>query len=211
MSVIDKLNPNRFPDISGKMVAVVSCILRQDWAVPQIKSLWFSPDGTAWAMNEGDERYGHYVGNAIEVEREWKALLADADLTPEERKEAERLYEEVITDLRSESMSQDFYKTVIDYQQCGDFTTSLQQFTLDIIDIVKEIVASGGDTPDVAKHPVCRVWVEHLAQLAGLGGCKETQAVQEALEACKGRAAAAARSFHDWRDHWDSCDEEDEQ
>lgn len=211
-TLIEKLNPNRFPDMSGQMVAIVGCVLGQDWAVPQIKSLWITPDSSVWAMNDGDERYCHFVGKAIDVEGQWKALLADAGLTAEEREEVEQLYRAVVTDFQLENIPRTFYRTVLEYQQhCGDVADSVQQFASDIVTIATEVVACGGGPPELAKHPVCRIWIEHLAQLAGLGGCKDTDAVQEALEACKGRAAAAAQPCHDWQDHWEPWDEEDQQ
>ncbi len=207
-SLIEKLSPSRFPDLSGKMVAVVSCVLRQDWAVPQIRSLWVTPDGSMQAMNDGEDSFCHFIGNAIDVDRNWAALLSDAALTEEEHQEAVQLYKSVVTDFRFDHLAQDHYRTVLEYQRSGDVADSVQQFAADILKIAIEVVACDGDIPQVNRHPVCRVWIEHLAQLAGLGGCQNRDAVREALEVCQGRAEAVPQDCPEYEDF---CREVDEQ
>jgi hypothetical protein len=96
----DKLHPRRFPNMSGKMAAIVGYILGVEWSEPKIAELHITSDGHVLARDEGDCACNQYIGLAANLERNWLALLDAAGLTNDEKAEAEQRYRQAIVDHR---------------------------------------------------------------------------------------------------------------
>jgi hypothetical protein len=96
----DKLHPARFPGMSGKMAAVVGCILGRRWTRPRIVELVVTSDGWVLARNSGHIGFDTIVGTAADMERNWSNLLRAAGLTSEERQEAGERCRQAVRDCR---------------------------------------------------------------------------------------------------------------
>lgn len=96
----DKLHPQRYPNMSGKMAAVVGYILGEEWSKPRIAELVITSDGWVLARDEGQIGFGTIVGTVMDLERNWSNLLRAAGLTDDERAEAERRYGQAVRDYR---------------------------------------------------------------------------------------------------------------
>ena len=101
-TLADKLHPKRFPNMSGRMAAVVGCILGEEWTRPVIAELVITSDGWVLARDEGQVTFNVIVGTAADLERNWLALLDVAGLTSQERREAIRRYGHAVRDYRSQ-------------------------------------------------------------------------------------------------------------
>ena len=75
--------------MSGRMAAIVACILGQHWTSPAIAELVVTSDGHLLARAEGDCGHNNYIGTVVDLEDNWNRLLDVAGLTPVERQEAE--------------------------------------------------------------------------------------------------------------------------
>jgi hypothetical protein len=95
-----KLYPGRFPGMSGKMMAIVGYIIESHWTSPQIDEMAVTSDGFVLASQLGDIGMNVMIGSLSDLERNWEALLDVADLTLEERTNAERLFHAKIEDHR---------------------------------------------------------------------------------------------------------------
>jgi hypothetical protein len=93
MTLAEKLRPDRFSAMSGRMAAIVGYILDEPWAEPAITALSVTSDG--YVTTESD-----FLGEAADLDRNLLNLLIAADLTPEERAEFERRYRERVDDWR---------------------------------------------------------------------------------------------------------------
>lgn len=89
-----KLNPSRFPGMSTKMAAFVGYILNQEFTKPQLLDLSITSDGYL------TDPIGGFLGDASDLERNWRNLLDCAGLTSKEKSEAHRLYYVRIKDWR---------------------------------------------------------------------------------------------------------------
>lgn len=60
MSLKQKLDPRRYPDMSGRMAAILGYLLEEDWAKPAIQELSITSDGyiIVWT-DRGDELLVH--------------------------------------------------------------------------------------------------------------------------------------------------------
>jgi hypothetical protein len=96
MTLAEKLHPARFPNMSGKMAAIVAYILNQTWTSPSIIELMVTSDGHLLACHEGDCGCNDYLGWASDLEANWNRLLDVAGLSPAERKEAEAAFEQAM-------------------------------------------------------------------------------------------------------------------
>ena len=97
MTLVEKLHPHRFPGMSGKMAAIVGCILEQTWTSPVIAELAVTSDGHVLARHEGDCGCNDYLGTATDLEANWRRLLDVAGLTPVEHQEATVVYQRAMT------------------------------------------------------------------------------------------------------------------
>lgn len=84
-SLIQKLDPARFPGMSGKMAAVVGYILEAPFSEPSIAELTVTPDG--YVVAKAGEELGHdeFFGERTDLDRNLVGLLnVTPDLTDEE-------------------------------------------------------------------------------------------------------------------------------
>ena len=93
VTLTDKLHPNRFSAMSGKMAAIVGYILGESWTEPEIDALSVTSDGFVLTDVE-------FFGEAADLDRNLLNLLVVAELTPAERAEFERLYRKRVDDWR---------------------------------------------------------------------------------------------------------------
>jgi len=100
MMLSEKLSPRRLPGMSGKLAAIVGCILGEQWTQPSIAALVITSDGFVLARNRGEVGFNAFIGTAEDLERNWNSLLDAAGLTSEERQEADRRYRRVVRDYR---------------------------------------------------------------------------------------------------------------
>jgi hypothetical protein len=96
LELVKKLHPSRFTGMSGKMAAIVAYIIGERWTSPVIVELVATSDGHLLACHEGDCGCNHYLGTVDNLKSNWARLLEVADLTPEERQEADRLFQGVV-------------------------------------------------------------------------------------------------------------------
>ena len=92
--VTHKLHPSQFSDMSGKMAAMVGCILDQAWTTPRITSMMITSDGHVLTDTE-------YLGSAQDWDRNLTLLLDAAELTDPEREWFMTLYRRRVPDWRS--------------------------------------------------------------------------------------------------------------
>jgi hypothetical protein len=94
MTLASKLNPAQFSEMSTLMAAITGYILKEAYTEPEIAQI---------AVSEREQlayiRTQHQVGyNTIvslrDLRRNWNGLLDAAELTPDERRQAERLFRE---------------------------------------------------------------------------------------------------------------------
>lgn len=93
MTLADKLHPERFTAMSGRMSAIVAYILDEGWTEPAIGALSVTSDGFVTTETA-------FFGEAADLDRNLLNLLIAADLTPEERVEFEQRYRERVDDWR---------------------------------------------------------------------------------------------------------------
>jgi len=93
MTLADKLHPDRFSAMSGRMAAIVAYVLGESWTDPDIASLSVTSDGFVTTESE-------FIGEAADLDRNLLNLLVAADLSPDERAEFEQLYRERVDDWR---------------------------------------------------------------------------------------------------------------
>jgi hypothetical protein len=98
--LVKKLNPRRFTEMSPKMGAIVGYILSEKFTDPELTEMAITADGVVMGQRENDIGMNDILGSAVDLERNWKALLDVAELTAEERKLANSLYKSGITDWR---------------------------------------------------------------------------------------------------------------
>ena len=92
----DKLHPKRFPNMSGKMAAIVGYILGVEWTEPTIAELVITSDGYVLARNSGHIGFDAFIGLATDLQRNWDNLLSAAGLTGKERQEAAHRYQQAV-------------------------------------------------------------------------------------------------------------------
>jgi hypothetical protein len=93
VTLAEKLHPERFTAMSGKMAAIVGYILDESWTEPEIAALSVTSDGYVTTDAE-------FFGEAADLDQNLLNLLVAADLSPDERAEFERLYRERVDDWR---------------------------------------------------------------------------------------------------------------
>ena len=91
-SLLQKLNPNRFPRMSSLMAAIVGHLLEVAFVNPSIVEMIVTPDGFLLARREGEVGANHFIGLYSDLLRNWLCLLAAAELTTTEKMEAEALF-----------------------------------------------------------------------------------------------------------------------
>jgi hypothetical protein len=95
--VRELLHPQRFTHMSGKMAAIVACILGGDPVTsPTLVELCITSDGLLMGRLEGDCGFNEMLGSERDLARNWSALLDAAGLTPEQREEADTWYQNIL-------------------------------------------------------------------------------------------------------------------
>ena len=95
-----KLHPNRFPNMSGKMAAIVAYVLGEHWTDPELAELAITSDGLVLGREDGDVGCNTVIGSAEDLGRNVRFLITMAGLTDEERAEWDRLYRTRVADWR---------------------------------------------------------------------------------------------------------------
>jgi hypothetical protein len=93
LTLAEKLHPDRFTAMSGKMAAIVGFVLGEAWTEPAIQSLSVTSDGFVTTESE-------FLGEAADLDRNLLNLLVAAGLDDEERADFERRYRERVDDWR---------------------------------------------------------------------------------------------------------------
>jgi hypothetical protein len=97
-ALIEKLHPKRFPNMSGKMAAIVGHILDIEVTDPIIDALFVTSDGFVLAQHSGNFGANDFIGTFEQVRNNWVRLLnATYDLTPGERHQAEIKFASKVT------------------------------------------------------------------------------------------------------------------
>jgi hypothetical protein len=100
-----KLKPSRFTNMSPKMAAIVGCIIGTQFTDPQLVELCITADGHVLGRKDGDCGLNEWIGDASDLERNWRMLLGAAGLTLNETAQAEALYLANVRDWRQVSIT----------------------------------------------------------------------------------------------------------
>jgi len=95
-SLIEKLRPERFTAMSGRMAAIVGYILDEPLAEPVIGELVVTSDGFVLAQSEGEVGANEMMGEEADLNRNLLTLIEAAGLSEEEIREFGRLQRERI-------------------------------------------------------------------------------------------------------------------
>ena len=94
--LIEKLRPDRFTAMSGKMAAIVGYILDERFSDPAISELVVTSDGFVLAQTEGEVGANDMIGEEADLNRNLLSLIEAAGLSDEEIREFGRLQRERI-------------------------------------------------------------------------------------------------------------------
>ena len=94
--LIEKLRPDRFTAMSGKMAAIVGYILDERFSDPAISELVVTSDGFVLAQTEGDVGANDMIGEEADLNRNLLSLIEAAGLSEDELREFGRLQRERI-------------------------------------------------------------------------------------------------------------------
>jgi len=95
--LIDKLRPDRFTAMSGRMAAIVGYILEERFSDPAISELVVTSDGFVLAQREGEVGANEMLGEEADLNRNLLSLIEAAGLTQDEVREFGRLQRERIS------------------------------------------------------------------------------------------------------------------
>jgi hypothetical protein len=90
-ALIEKLSPDRFTAMSGKMAAIVGYILDERFSDPAISELVVTSDGFVLAQAEGEVGANDMIGEEADLNRNLLTLIEAAGLSDEEIQEFGRL------------------------------------------------------------------------------------------------------------------------
>jgi hypothetical protein len=91
-SLIQKLDPARFPGMSPFMAAIVGYVVGQLYAEPEIAEIAVSEkESIVYVRRRGDVGFNG-IQSMDDLRSNWNRLLDAAGLTPDERREAVRLF-----------------------------------------------------------------------------------------------------------------------
>jgi hypothetical protein len=77
------------------------------------------------------------------------------------------------------------YRTALEVQDASNLSGIVYQFARDMQIICEEIRRNGGGTNAINRHPVCRMYAEQIAWLAGAGSCANHRSYLRAHDACE--------------------------
>lgn len=95
-TLVEKLRPDRFTAMSGRMAAIIGYILDERFTDPAISELVVTSDGFVLAQSEGEAGANDLIGSEADLNRNLLDLIAAAGLTDEEAREFGRLQRERI-------------------------------------------------------------------------------------------------------------------
>jgi hypothetical protein len=95
-ALIDKLRPDRFTAMSGKMAAIVGYIVDERFSEPAISEMVVTSDGFVLAQTEGEVGANDMIGEEADLNRNLLTLIEAAGLSDEEIREFGRLQRERI-------------------------------------------------------------------------------------------------------------------
>ena len=72
----EKLNPEKFPNMSGKMRAIVGYFLDEQYTEPRIVEMSVTFDNFVFARIDGDCGYNEFIGSYRDLERNWIDLIS---------------------------------------------------------------------------------------------------------------------------------------
>jgi hypothetical protein len=87
----NKLNPDNFPQMTGKMAAVLGYLLDVSFVQPRITAITVTSDGCLLADTD-EPRFGRFLCNYRDLVRNWCSLVEAANLNLDERMLAECLF-----------------------------------------------------------------------------------------------------------------------
>lgn len=86
------LHPKRFSDMSGKMAALVACVIgAEGWTVMEFDDLAVTSDGYLLAQEKGDAGYNHFLGRAEDFDNNVRMLIKAAGLNEAQTRAFEEL------------------------------------------------------------------------------------------------------------------------
>ena len=94
MGLNEKLNPARFPGMSPMMAAVVGYVLGESFTQPQIAEITVSERENLAYFRQSDGVGFDGLQSLEDLRGNWNRLIDVAGLTPEERSDAVRLFNE---------------------------------------------------------------------------------------------------------------------
>jgi len=74
------LNPQRFPGMSTKMMAIVGFIIEGKYTTPSIEQMMVTSDGILMARVAGDIGYNDILGSVTDFKRNWDKLIHNPNL-----------------------------------------------------------------------------------------------------------------------------------
>lgn len=96
-----KLNPARFPGMSPFMAAIVGFVLDESFTDPKIAAIAVSEsENLVYVRKEGAAGFDG-IQSLEDLRNNWNRLLDVAELTPEERREAVKLFNSKMTKVPS--------------------------------------------------------------------------------------------------------------
>jgi len=90
--LIQKLDPSRFPRMSGVMAALVGFVLDTAFVEPRIAEIFVSQDGIVLARPEGTPGASDFLVRYADMLRTWLRLVSVAGLSQREFIEAQCLF-----------------------------------------------------------------------------------------------------------------------
>ena len=85
-SIALKLNPGRFPNVSGKMFACLGAFLNQHWSNPRIASIVVTSDGFLMGRDSGDIGFNEFIGTYDSFQSNlWGMVDSAGDVSDEEK------------------------------------------------------------------------------------------------------------------------------
>ena len=91
-SLLEKIDPDRYPNMSLTFVAILGYLCEETWTQPVILSIEIVDD-VVLAMSEG-QWLPNFLGEVSDLRAHWRRLGMAAGLTPEEWAEYQSLTEE---------------------------------------------------------------------------------------------------------------------
>jgi hypothetical protein len=79
------------------MASIVGCIVGEEWTTPVLVHLCVTSDGGLLGMQKGHIGFNDFIGSAEDLRRNWDNLLNAAGLNDDQRKTAELLYRNALS------------------------------------------------------------------------------------------------------------------